>query len=149
MGSRPPPLKNHENIRFLSNTGPDPLKNHKATKPAFNFRPSSARKRNAILMAFRWRTNDGPVIVNMDPPSPYQLKTKAKKKKKKKKKRCQSRTPLKNFLDPRMTAIYCSILNPHQHIHNVWKCSGCSGDTVRMRRSRYRLCNTFRSECVT
>ena len=36
------PLKNHKNIRFLSNTGPDPLKNHKATKP------SSARQRNAI-----------------------------------------------------------------------------------------------------
>ena len=33
-----PSLKNHKNIRFLSNTGPDPLKNHtaKATKPAFN-----------------------------------------------------------------------------------------------------------------
>ena len=28
-----PPLKNHKNIRFLSNVGPDPLKNHKATKP--------------------------------------------------------------------------------------------------------------------
>ena len=28
-----PPLKNHKNIGFLSNTGPDPLKNHKATKP--------------------------------------------------------------------------------------------------------------------
>ena len=44
----PPPLKNHKNIGFLSNTGPDPLKNHKATKPAFNVRPSSARQRNAI-----------------------------------------------------------------------------------------------------
>ena len=33
----PPPLKNHKNIGFLSNTGPDLLKNHKATKPAFNF----------------------------------------------------------------------------------------------------------------
>ena len=34
-----PPLKNHKNIGFLSNTGPDPLKNHKATKPAFNVGP--------------------------------------------------------------------------------------------------------------
>ena len=31
-----PPLKNHKNIGFLSNTGPDPLKNHKDTKPALN-----------------------------------------------------------------------------------------------------------------
>ena len=31
----PPPLKNHKNIGFLSNTGPDPLKILKATKPAF------------------------------------------------------------------------------------------------------------------
>ena len=25
----PDPLKNHKNIKILSNTGPDPLKNHK------------------------------------------------------------------------------------------------------------------------
>ena len=37
----PPPLKNHKNIGFLSNTGPDLLKIHKATKPAFNVGPSS------------------------------------------------------------------------------------------------------------
>ena len=37
----PPPLKNHKNIGFLSNTGPDPLKNHKASKPAINVGPSS------------------------------------------------------------------------------------------------------------
>ena len=30
-----PPLKNHKNIGFFSNTVPDPLKNHKATKPAY------------------------------------------------------------------------------------------------------------------
>ena len=42
------PLKNHQNIGFLSNTGPDHLKNHKATKPAFNVEPSSACQRNAI-----------------------------------------------------------------------------------------------------
>ena len=40
-----PPLKNYNNIGFLSNTGPDPLKNHKATKPAFNFGPLLARQR--------------------------------------------------------------------------------------------------------
>ena len=44
----PPPLKNHKNIGFPSNTGPDTLKNHMATKPAFNIGPSSARQRNAI-----------------------------------------------------------------------------------------------------
>ena len=40
----PPPLKNHKNIGFLTNTGPDPLKNHKATQPALNGGPSSARQ---------------------------------------------------------------------------------------------------------
>ena len=66
----PPPLKNHKNIGFLSNTDPSPLKNHKATKPTFNVGPSSARQRNAIemafrwrAMAFRWRANDGPILV--------------------------------------------------------------------------------------
>ena len=44
----PPPLKNHKNKGFLSNTGPDPLKNHKATKPAFNVGPSLARQQNTI-----------------------------------------------------------------------------------------------------
>ena len=34
-----PPLKNHRNIGFLSNTSPDP-ENLKATKPAFNVGPS-------------------------------------------------------------------------------------------------------------
>ena len=32
----PPPLKNHKNIGFLSNTGSDPLKNYNATKSTFN-----------------------------------------------------------------------------------------------------------------
>ena len=42
------PLKNHKNIRFLSDTGPDPSKIKKTTKPALNVGPSSARQRNAI-----------------------------------------------------------------------------------------------------
>ena len=54
-----PPLKNHKNIGFLSNTGPDPLKNHKATKPAFSVVPLSAHQRNAIL----WRLAGGPMIA--------------------------------------------------------------------------------------
>ena len=48
FGPPPPPLKNHKNIGFLSNTGPDPLKKHKAPKPAVNIGPSSACQRNAI-----------------------------------------------------------------------------------------------------
>ena len=75
----PDPLKNHKNIGFLSNTGPDPIKNHKATKPAFKVGPSSARQRNAISMAFRWWADDGPLLVDLDPLSPHQLKTKEKK----------------------------------------------------------------------
>ena len=63
MGSGPPPLKNHTNIGFLSNTGPDPLNNHKATKLAFNDGPSLARQRNAIEIAFCWRADDGPLLV--------------------------------------------------------------------------------------
>ena len=55
-GVRTPPLKNHKNEGFLSNTGPDPLENHKATKPAFNVGPSSARQRH--LNGFRWRADD-------------------------------------------------------------------------------------------
>ena len=47
-GGSDPPLKNHKNLGFLSNTGLDPLKNHKATKPEFNVGPSSARQQNAI-----------------------------------------------------------------------------------------------------
>ena len=56
------PLKNHKNIRFLSNTGPDPLNNHKGTTPAFNAGPSLACQQNAIEMVFRWRVSYGPLL---------------------------------------------------------------------------------------
>ena len=69
-----PPLKNHKNIGFLSNTGLDPLKNYKATKPAFNVVPSLACQRNAIEMAFRWRADDGPILMVFE--STHQLKQK-------------------------------------------------------------------------
>ena len=49
----PPPLENHKDIGFLSNTVPDHLKNHKATKPAFNVGPLSARQRNGVSLAGR------------------------------------------------------------------------------------------------
>ena len=92
-GPPPPPLENHKNIGFISNTGSDPLKSHIAIKPAFNEGPSSARQRNAIKMAFRWRVDDGLLIVVFS------------QKKKNKEKLCQSwLDPLwRNFLDPRMT----------------------------------------------
>ena len=47
-GLDPPPLKNHKNIGFLSNTGSDRLKNHEATKPVFNVGPSLAHQGNTI-----------------------------------------------------------------------------------------------------
>ena len=47
-GYEHPPLKNHKNIGFSSNTDPDLLKNLKASNPAFNIEPSLARQRNAI-----------------------------------------------------------------------------------------------------
>ena len=49
-GPDPPPLKNHKNLGFLSNTGSDLLKNHKATKPAFNVGPF---KLNGVSLAGR------------------------------------------------------------------------------------------------
>ena len=44
-----PPLKNHKNIGFLSNTGLDPLKNHKATNPAFNVGPAKCHLNDVSL----------------------------------------------------------------------------------------------------
>ena len=58
-----PPLKNHKNIGFFSNTGPDHLKNHKVTKPAFNNVPSTVRQRNAI--SFKWRFAGGPMMARL------------------------------------------------------------------------------------
>ena len=58
-GPDPPPLNNHKNIGFLSNTCLNPLENHKSTKLAFNVRPLSALQQ----MTFRWRADGGPLIV--------------------------------------------------------------------------------------
>ena len=44
-----PPLKNHKNIGFLSNTGPGPLKNHKATKPAVIYTPAKRHLKGVSL----------------------------------------------------------------------------------------------------
>ena len=54
-----PPLKNHKNIGFSSNTGPDPLKNREATKPAFNVGPSLACQGKAI----KWHSAGGPMMA--------------------------------------------------------------------------------------
>ena len=51
----PPPMKNHQNIGFLSNTGQDPLKKHKAAKPVFNVGLSTERQ--------RWRFAEGHMIT--------------------------------------------------------------------------------------
>ena len=75
----PPPLKNHKNIMFLSNTGPEPLKNHKATKPAFNVGPPSAHQRNAIYMAISGWLMMARFYCYLDPLSPH---TKKKQKRK-------------------------------------------------------------------
>ena len=86
-----PPLKNHANMGFLSNSGSDSMKNHKATKQAFNVGPTSARQRNAIKMAFRSRAYSG----IFDPSSPHQLERKK-----------SNLDPFwQNFLDPRMKCI--------------------------------------------
>ena len=66
-GGSGPPLKNHKNIGFLSNTDPHPLENHKATKHHLN--------------GFRWRANDDPLIVVFESSLPHQLKTNNSKKK--------------------------------------------------------------------
>ena len=60
-GFGPPPLKNHKNIGFLSNTGPDPPKNHKATKPAFNFK----HYRHASKTPFKWRFAGGSMMAHL------------------------------------------------------------------------------------
>ena len=70
----PPPLKNHKNIGFLSNSGPDPPKNHEATEPAFNVKPLSERQQNAIYMALRWRADRARLYWYFYPSTPHHLK---------------------------------------------------------------------------
>ena len=58
----PPPLKNHKNKGFSSNTGLDPLKNrsYKASIQCWAIIRMPAKSH---LMAFRWRVDDGLLIV--------------------------------------------------------------------------------------
>ena len=73
----PPPLKNHKNINFASNTGPDTLKNrsYQASIQCWAIIGTSAKR----------RANDGPLIVVLGSFLPSSTK---------KKKRCQSWAPL-------------------------------------------------------
>ena len=56
----PPPLKNHQNIGFLSKTGPDRLKNHKATKQ----HSMLGHHRPASVKPFKWRCAGGPMMAH-------------------------------------------------------------------------------------
>ena len=58
----PPPLKNHKNIEFLSNTGPDPLKFSRLPRQ----HPTLGHHRHASetpFKSFRWWADDGPLLV--------------------------------------------------------------------------------------
>ena len=63
-GCPDPPLKNHQNIGFLSSSGPDPLTNHilaTCTEPAFNVGSSSAHSETT----FKWRFAGGPMMAHL------------------------------------------------------------------------------------
>ena len=74
-----PPLKNHKNIRCLSNTDPYRPKNHKSYKPAFSVGPPKPTSK----MPFKWRFAGRPMMVRLywflDPLSLNQLKKECKK----------------------------------------------------------------------
>ena len=105
-----PHLKNHKNVRFLSNSGVDPLKNHKATNIvpsqhstwANNGTPAKSHL-NGVLLAGKWWP------AYLDPSSPHQPKNNNKK------------TPSKldplwqNFLDQRMVALYFCLPRSFQY----------------------------------
>ena len=61
MGSGPP-LKNHKNIGFLSNTGRDPLK--KITKLPSQYSMLGHRPL-ASEMPFKWRFTAGPMMARL------------------------------------------------------------------------------------
>ena len=87
----PPPLENHKNIGFLSNTGPDPLKNHNTTKPSFIFGPLIGMPaKRPLRVEFAWTVS--PLL------------------KKNKKKNLSKLDPLwQNFLDPRVCLVHFSV----------------------------------------
>ena len=62
----PPPLKNHKNKGFFSNTGPDPLKNHKASIQCWAIIGSPAKRHlNGVSLAGRcWPIYSDIWIIN-------------------------------------------------------------------------------------
>ena len=72
----PPPLKNHKNTGFSSNTGPDPLKN-RSYQPSIQcwaiIAPPAKRHLNG------WRANDGPFIAVFRSSIPSSTKKKTQK----------------------------------------------------------------------
>ena len=63
-----PPLENHKNIGFFSNTGPDPLKIVKLPSQL------SILGHNWHASETRWRTEEGPLIVVLGQFLPHQTK---------------------------------------------------------------------------
>ena len=86
----PPPMKNHKNIGFSSNTVPDSLKNrsYQASIQCWGIIGTPVKHH---LMAFHWRAHDGPLIVVLGSFLPSS--TKKKENKNKNKKRSLSWTP--------------------------------------------------------
>ena len=78
----PPPMKNHKNIGFSSNTVPDSLKNrsYQASIQCWGIIGTPVK---GHLMAFRWRAHDGPLIVVLGSFLPSSTKKKKKKTNKK------------------------------------------------------------------
>ena len=77
-GPDPPPMKNHKNIGFSSNTVPDSLKNrsYQASIQCWGIIGTPVKRH---LMAFRWRAHDGPLIVVLGSSLPSSTKKKTKK----------------------------------------------------------------------
>ena len=104
QGVRTPPLKNHKNIGFLSNTDLDPLKNHKLLSQ----HSIMGHHWHASKTPFKWRFSDGPMMalnkwyMYLDPLI------------NKKNKNIKVGPPLKTFLVPCMDSI-----SAKHSIHNL------------------------------
>ena len=74
----PPPLKNHKNIGFLSNTGPDPLKIHKL--PSQHSMLGHHQPVPVSETPFKWRFAGRPVMARfkyfLDGLTPHKKKKK-------------------------------------------------------------------------
>ena len=61
LGSPPPPLKNHKNIGFLSNTGPDPLEITKLPSQ----HSMLGHHLHASKTPFKWQFAGGPMTARL------------------------------------------------------------------------------------